>query len=122
VLRLAAADPRIAGVAGLAPVTDWRVLNEFAQVGSRHDLAALSLENFAARLVGRPVYLAIGNHDGRVGTDCCTRFAARLFEEESRQGLDRSRVLFHVVDDSEGHSLAPRWRRAGAEFLLRLVQ
>jgi hypothetical protein len=121
-LRLAAADLRIGGAAGLAPVTDWRALREFATVREQPLVAALILENYAAGLAGRPVYLAIGNRDERVGTECCTRFALRLLEEESRRKLVSSRVRFHVVDDSPGHSLELRWRREGAEFLLRLAQ
>jgi dienelactone hydrolase len=121
-LRLAAADPRIGGVAGFAPVTDWRPLREFAQVKSRADVAALALDNYAAKLAGRPVWLAIGNRDDRVGTECCTRFAMRLFEAEAGLGLRASRAWFQVVDDSEGHSLDMRWRRAGAEFLVRLAR
>jgi dienelactone hydrolase len=118
-LRLAAADPRIGGVATFAPVTDWRTLREFAHVKSRNDVAALNLENYAAKLAGRPVWLAIGNRDDRVGTDCCTRFVLRLLEAEARLGLRESHLYFQVVDDSPGHSLDLRWRRAGADFLVK---
>jgi len=121
-LRLAAAEPRIAGVAGLAPVTDWRAVQEFVAAKSRPEVTALALENFAARLAGRAVYLAIGNRDNRVGTECCVRFALRLFEEEARLKLDRSRVRLQVVDDSPGHGLDVRWRRAGGEFLVEQTQ
>jgi dienelactone hydrolase len=119
-LRLAAADPRISGVAGLAPVTDWRQLREFAQVKSRSDVIALDLENYAAKLAGRPVFLAIGNRDDRVGTESCLRFATRLLESETRLGLRESQILFHVVGDSPGHSLDTQWRRAGANLLVDL--
>lgn len=122
VLRLAAADPRIGGAAGLAPVTDWRALREFAAAKDRPEVAALALEHYADRLAGRPIYLAIGNRDDRVGTECCLRMALRLTEEESRRKLGKSRLCFLVVDDSPGHSLDLRWRRAGAEFLLRQVK
>lgn len=121
-LRLAAAEPRIAGVAGLAPVTDWRAVQEFAGVKSRPEVAALALENYAAQLAGRAIYLAIGNRDNRVGTECCAQFALRLFEEEARLKLVRSRVRLQVVDDSPGHGLDVRWRRAGGEFLLELTR
>jgi pimeloyl-ACP methyl ester carboxylesterase len=64
-LRLAAADRRIAGVAGLAPVTDWRRLTEFTAIAERTETAALALDHWAAEFVGRPVFLAIGNADER---------------------------------------------------------
>ena len=116
-LRLAAADRRILAVVGLAPVTDWRTLNEFTPVKDRPEIAALALDNWAAELAGRAVFLAIGNSDARVGSDACARLALRILEEEARQDIPSSLVEFHVVP-SEGHSLSSDWRSAGARFLL----
>jgi hypothetical protein len=116
-LRLAAVDRRILAVAGLAPVTDWRALSEFASVKDRPEIAALALDNRAAELAGRAVFLAIGNADARVGSDACTRLAQRILEEEARLGIASSRMELHVVT-SEGHSLSNDWRSAGGRFLL----
>jgi pimeloyl-ACP methyl ester carboxylesterase len=116
-LRLAAADPRIARVAGIAPVTDWRALREFAASRARPEVAALALDEYAAALAGRPVFLVIGNADARVGTDCCVRFAQRLFAAEARAGSVRSDLQLHVVD-AEGHATPDTWRDAAARFLL----
>jgi len=55
-LRLGAADPRINGIAGLAPVTDWRVLSEFSAVTERPEVAALALHHWAADLAGRSIW------------------------------------------------------------------
>lgn len=119
-LRLAAADRRVAAVAAFAPVTDWRVLREFAAVRDRDDVAGLALEHHAKGLAGRAVYVAIGNHDLRVGTDACARFVSKLAEiEGTPEG--KSRLQFLIVDDSEGHSLDNRWRERGAQFLLDAV-
>jgi dienelactone hydrolase len=116
-LRLAAADRRILAVAGLAPVTDWRALSEFAAVKDRSEIAALALDNWAAELAGRAVFLAIGNADGRVGSDTCVRLALGILEEEARRGVTSSDLELHVVP-SEGHSLSADWRSAGGRFLL----
>ncbi len=118
-LRLAAADKRIGGVAALAPVTDWRVLREFDAVKERPDVAALALENWAGDLAGRPVYLAIGNHDHRVSTHACVGLARRLFELENPVAEGASAVQVHVVE-SKGHSLPEEWEAEGGRFLLRL--
>jgi len=118
VLRLAAADSRIAAVAGLAPVTDWRELREFAAIKDRPAVAELALTNYAAQLAGRRVYVASGNADTRVGTAACLRFILALSSAEKQLGLTKSFLRFHVVDDSVGHSLATRWRREGIQFLL----
>lgn len=117
-LRLAAADRRIAAVAAFAPVTDWRVVNEFNALKDSPVLAALALENFSGQLAGRRIYLAIGNHDLRTGSDVCTRFVLALMEAERRRGVGRSAVRFHLVDDSRGHALAAKWREEGVMFLL----
>jgi hypothetical protein len=120
-LRLAAADPRIAGVAGLAPVTDWRVLTEFAEVCDHPEVAALALDRWAGSLANRAVFLTIGNHDTRVSTACCVRFGLGLFEAQQADQSGASAIEIHIVD-SAGHALADTWRVAGAEFLLRQVR
>jgi dienelactone hydrolase len=119
-LRLAGADRRVAAVAGLAPVTDWRALSEFAAVRDRPEIAALALDHWAVEFAGRAVFLAIGNADGRVGSDCCARLALRILEEEYRRNLARSTVELHIIP-SEGHSLSNEWRSAGGRFLLERV-
>lgn len=119
-LRLAAADERIGGAAGLAPVTDWRILREFAPVRERAEVGGLALGHWAEELAGRPVFLAIGNHDHRVGTHACTGLARRLFELEEPEEEGDSAICLHVVD-SAGHALAEEWRLEGVRFLLRLA-
>ena len=70
-IRLFADDIRFQAVAGLAPVTDWRVLGEFAAVRDRPEVASLALENWITQFRGRAVFLAIGNSDRRGGTQHC---------------------------------------------------
>ncbi|MEZ4734395.1 MAG: hypothetical protein R3E79_45470 [Caldilineaceae bacterium] len=120
-LRLAAADTRIRGVAGLAPVTDWRVLDEFAAVRHQPAVAALALHQYAESLAGRAVFLAIGNHDRRVGSATCLRFGLRLLELEAAITATASTIELHLVA-AAGHALGAEWRTAGADFLLRQVE
>ena len=117
--RLAAADARIAGAAGYAPVTDWRALREFAAIKDQPDVAALSLVQFAQALAGRPIWFAIGNSDDRVGTDCALRFAEAIAQFESEKELS-SHMGIHVTSDA-GHTLSDDWRQKGAEFLLDVM-
>ncbi|MBI3944179.1 MAG: prolyl oligopeptidase family serine peptidase [Chloroflexi bacterium] len=118
-IRLAAADARVRAVVGMAPVTDWRILREFADVRDLPQVAALSLENFAHYLSGRPVFLAIGNKDDRVSTSACVRLALKLWEGGSPTATAKGLGEVHVVE-SEGHSIGDPWRAAGAQFLLGL--
>jgi dienelactone hydrolase len=117
-LRLAAADSRISAVAALAPVTDWRELREFAAVREIPAVAALALENYAVSLAGRPVYMALGNADRRVGTAAYARLVQRLAGIEADRGLATSRLCLLIVDDSPGHTLADRWSAEAARFLI----
>ena len=54
-LRLMAADERIKAAAAFSPVTDWRVLREFAEVKEASEIADLALPRFAGALAGRAV-------------------------------------------------------------------
>jgi dienelactone hydrolase len=118
-LRLAAAEPRISGVTALAPVVDWRSLIEFSSIANASEIEALRLDHWADRLAGRAIFVAIGNHDHRVGTDYCARFAQSLFEAEDCRAPGTSSCQVHIVD-SVGHVLPDEWARAGAQFLLNL--
>ena len=120
-LRLAAQDRRISGVAGIAPVTDWRVLSEFASVKDLPEVASLALDNWAAALAERPVFLTVGNHDHRVGTHACVRFAQRLVEHEDPAAERLSQVQLQVVD-APGHAIGKEWRVRGALYLLELCK
>lgn len=114
-LRLAAADSRITAAAGLAPVTDWRVLSEWATVRHKPEVAALALEHWALDLSGKGISLLIGNQDKRVSTAACLRLGLQLFEVGSGP---TSNIEVHVVD-APGHALPDEWREAGARSLLR---
>lgn len=116
-IRLAAADPRVSGVGGIAPVVDWRAVSEYAAIKERPEIAALALANWQASLVDKSIYLAIGNRDHRVDTRLCIQFALGLLETKDSATGSRSRVQIHVVD-AEGHSIGDAWRIKGAEFLL----
>jgi len=117
-LRLAAADKRIAAVAALAPVTDWRKLREFSGIAKRPEVADLCLDNYAAELAGRPIYLALGNADRRVGTEAFASFVHALATAEARMSLNVSHLRLLIVNDSPGHTLHDRWSADGAQFLM----
>lgn len=117
VLRLVAEEPRIAGAAAMAPVTDWRALTEFEEVADRPDVAGLALEGRAEALGDRPLFMAIGNDDERVGTDLCIALADRINDLHRAAGRDPS-VELQVVE-AEGHTLPAESYRAAARFLLK---
>lgn len=116
-LRLMAADERIGAAAAFSPVTDWRVLNEFAEIRDAPEIADLALTRFAGSFAGRPVWVAIGNCDARVGTDACLRFAEAVVRAEAEEKCSSSLFVLHVVPERE-HQLSEDWRRRGGQYLL----
>jgi hypothetical protein len=116
-LRLLAADDRIATAAGMAPVTDWRLLSEFASVRDREDVASLRLTHFVREMAGKHIYLAIGKKDERVGTAACQELYHALKKAQVDAGYDASHVEFNLTDDP-GHSINSAYQR-GIDILLK---
>ena len=120
-LRLMAADARIAAAAAFSPVTDWRVLKEFAEIRDAPEIADLALTRFAGSVAGRCVWTAIGNSDARVGTDACLRFAEAVVRAEAEKRCSSSRFVLHVVPE-RAHQLSEYWRRCGGDYLLHQMR
>ncbi len=118
-LRLMAAEPRLQGVTALAPLVDWRSLSEFSALQGHSEMAMLSLEHWVHHLTGRALYLAVGNHDHRVGTERSLRLALRLLEKADFSQPGTSTVEVYI-NNSPGHTLHDEWAIRGAQFLLRL--
>jgi alpha-beta hydrolase superfamily lysophospholipase len=112
-LRLLSGDDRVVAGAGFAPVSDWRMLTEFATVKDRADVADLRLANFAKRMAGRHVYLAIGKSDERVSTEACRELHCALVSAKSL-------VEFNLTDD-KGHTMGAAGYEKGAQLLLQWV-
>lgn len=118
-MRLLAAEARIAAAAAIAPVTDWRVLREFAKEKDIEDLANQRLARWAESLATKRIFIAMGDSDERVGTLSCCRFFLELQEANARRSQAALPVEFHCARMAEpGHTVDDSWRRRGAEFLL----
>jgi dienelactone hydrolase len=76
--HFAAAEPRIRAVGGISPVTELRALREFNDSTQPRAADALALKTLVPRLVGRPVWISIGNHDTRVDTDAAIALSRAL--------------------------------------------
>ena len=120
-LRLLAADPRVVAAAAMAPVTDWALLREFADHHADPRVSSTRLERWVEPLADRPVFVAIGANDDRVGTHLCARFMASLLEARAKRGAAMGCVSFHVDPRSQGHGLAACWYERAAHFLIDAV-
>ena len=93
-LHFAAHDARVRCVAAYSPVTDLAVLREFT--GSSSQVHALALVRKADALAGRPIWIMIGDDDGRVSTDKAIAFARALSHAAYARKL-ASGVELHVM-------------------------
>ena len=119
-IHFAAHDERIRCVAGFAPVTDLEALSEFSAIADDPFVKSLSVSRQAERLAGRPVWIVIGDHDDRVGTDRAIALARRI-AEASREKGEEGRVDLHVLAEPRGHTTPLGSTRLAADWMLRVL-
>ena len=96
-----AADPRVDAVVAFMPVTQLRVLREFAHASPRYD--ALNVARLSLR--GRPIWIRVGRDDHRVSTAAAAQAAEALG------------ATFQITS-AEGHTITAADVPAAAEWLL----
>lgn len=113
-LHLAAAEPRIGWVIAFAPVTDLRVVTEFAGMEKNQAIRDVDLAQHVGKLAGRHIWLCIGNNDLRVGTDEVIDFTRKLV----RATKDKSPVPVEIhVMPTLGHAIHPTAHEEAARWL-----
>ena len=101
-LRLMAADRRVNGAMVIAPVTDWRLLDEFSGLKDAPQATTLSLQNQVEALAGRPMYVAIGNNDDRVSTKSCIEFVSAVLAADPASAERRGGSAGRTARDHSG--------------------
>lgn len=102
--HLAAVEPRIRCVGGIAPVTDLTALREFNATTRRPQAEALALVTLVPKLAGRAAWACIGNNDTRVGTDQAIAFMRALVRVGAKGKKEGEPVPVElIVDSSPGH-------------------
>lgn len=79
--HFAAAEPRVKQVIAFAPVTHLPALAEFAGAETNADVLALTPIHVADKLVGKPLWIIIGNQDLRVSTDDSLALALEVIKQ-----------------------------------------
>ena len=79
-LHWAAADRRVRCVAGLSPVTHLPALREFQGMDDDPLTQTLSVHHLADKLVGRSLWIQVGNNDRRVSTAHCVSFIQHVVD------------------------------------------
>lgn len=116
-LHFAASEPRVRCVAGFAPVTNLLLLREFDGMSPPDPAAALLVADRAEALYARPVWLMIGTHDERVGTDSVIALA-RQINSSAVKHKQLALVDLHV-QPSEGHRLPANGHVDSAAWFVR---
>ena len=79
--HVGAADPRVKQVIAFAPVTHLPALAEFEGAETNELALSLSPIHVAHKLVGKPLWIVIGNQDLRVSTDDCLALALEVVKQ-----------------------------------------
>jgi dienelactone hydrolase len=103
--HFAAVEPRIKAVAAISPLTDLLALREFSGTAPNSAAAKLALRHIAPQLIGRPVWLSIGNNDQRVDTDRAIAFTRAIVHASAQQikQPDPTIPVELIVAPSGGH-------------------
>jgi dienelactone hydrolase len=121
-MRFAAHDKRVKCAAGYSPVTDLRKLSEFRNAASIPGVDAMSLQSHVSALVGKPIFIVIGDRDDRVSTDAAVAFARALSEAAIKANVP-SGVELHVVSEPRANHTTPsgadKW---SARWIYRVLE
>src|SRR5262249_50097737 len=115
-LHYAARDSRVKWAVALSPVTDLLVLQEFNGMPENALTRSLLLARVSPHLTRLPIWMSIGNNDGRVGTDLAIAFSRRIVEEALAQGKV-PKVELHIYA-TPGHSSIPAQHDSAADWLI----
>jgi dienelactone hydrolase len=119
-LHFAAAEPRIKSVVAFAPVTDLLALTEFKGMNKHAATRSLALAHFADKLVGRALWVCIGNHDDRVGTDLTIALCRAVTAADVAKGKPAD-VELHVMP-TLGHTIHQTAHEEAAAWVLKHVE
>lgn len=119
-LHAMAADARVLGCAVHAPVTDLPTLREFSRLKGNAIVERSNAGALVGRLADRPIFIAIGCGDVRVGAEHCFDFHARL----CAAARGNAPVLFTMAGNShaEGFSQELGYQAAAAFLLTRYAE
>jgi dienelactone hydrolase len=118
--HFAAVEPRVRCVAAFAPLTDLLAIREFAGMENPTAARSLAAANIAPKLVGRHLWVCIGNHDDRVSTDATIAFTRKVVAA-SPVGDKAIPVELHVMP-TVGHRIHDTAHEEVAAWVLKCMK
>jgi dienelactone hydrolase len=119
-LHFAAADPRIRCTMAFAPVTELLALLEFKGMEKHTATQQLAAIHLAGKLAGRPIWLCIGNNDGRVGTDHAIAFTRAVVKKATALKIRPIQIDLHVMSVA-GHRIHATAHDEAAAWILKQI-
>ena len=120
-LHFAASDSRVRTVVCVSPVTNLRALREFDGITAKQT-RPYDASSLASKLVGRRIWISIGNADPRVSTDDCMATVRTFVQAAAKASRGKPVPIELVVGPSLGHSAIKDAYRLAGEFVLRHPQ
>lgn len=118
-LHVTAIEPRIKCVAAFAPVTDLLALKEFHGTSDNRLIKNQAVVTRAENLVGKAVWITIGNNDHRVNTDDAITMARGVVRAAVAQGKT-AQIQLHLMP-SDGHRTPANAHEDAARWLLSIL-
>jgi dienelactone hydrolase len=119
--RYLAFDERVKCAVGYSPVTDLRQLREFAVAAEAPIVDAMNIRAHVGQLVGRPLFLMIGDRDDRVGTDAAIDFMRRLSAAAVAADVPSQNMLV-VKSEPRGHSTPARTAELATAWIYQQLE
>lgn len=103
-MHWAARDKRVKCIVAIAPITKLDVVEEFHSMRHPGSADSASTHNLVDQLVGRNMWIVIGDCDERIDTDSTIAFARKISAAAAKRRI-ASCVDLHVLCDPRGHSV-----------------
>lgn len=120
-LQVTAAEKLIKATAAYCPVTELIALREYDNIFNPDFVESLSIKSKAEQLIGRSLWLIIGDRDERVGTDYTIQFAQKVTKLSLEKTKD-SDVTLIVQPESEGHTTPVHAPQKAALWILEKLK
>jgi dienelactone hydrolase len=121
-MRFAAHDKRVKCAVGYSPVTNLRKLSEFRNAASVAGIDAMNLEAHVDKLIGRPIFVVIGDRDDRVSTDAAVQFARSLSAAALKANVPSGAELHVVSEPKANHTTPAHADKWSARWIYRVLE
>ena len=112
-------EPRVKCTAVYCPVINLGTLQIWFKGAEQHPaIRSVDLMEHADKLVGRPLWIVLGDQDRPIDTDYVIGFARKI----SRLSGQNSQIEMHVIAEPNGHTIPAGSDKMSASWILKQVE